>query len=339
VTTACSRRSFLRRSAFIAAGVLLVPRIPSTLTHGGAMVSRSFLSMGSVLDITVFGESKRHCNTAIERALAEFQRVEKLMSLFDATSQVSAINWNAGTMEVLVDPAIVDVLERARQFSGLTDGAFDVTIEPLMELYGFNGADGIDHVPSDREIAGVLEGVGMQNVVVDRQNSTVGLLKPTTRIDLGGIAVGYALDHAVAALRSSNVADALINHSGDVYALGTPPGAEAWTVGIVNPLSPDETITTLSITNQALSTSGNYQKHVTIGATNIGHLLNPRTGRPATDLLSGTAVAPTAIEADAFSTGLFVMGLDTARQTLPHVSGLRFIAVTGTATGAQLTEL
>jgi thiamine biosynthesis lipoprotein len=321
-----SRRRFLRGAGL---AVLSAAILPQSIFSRYSLfpLKRSRLSMGSVLEMTVFGESRSHCLHATERAFAEFDRVERLMSVFDERSQLSFVNRHSCEQDVEVDPSIVEVIEQARRVHTLTRGAFDPTIEPLMELYGFRDPSSHSSFPSDREIADTLDAVGVSNVTVNHRLSTVRFTHRKTRLDFGGIAVGYAIDRAVAVLRSEGIESALVNHSGDVFALAAPPDDDAWSIGIVDPLQTDSIITTVRVKDQALSTSGNYEKFVRMGDRTVGHLLDPATGFTTSSVLSGTVIAPTAIEADALSTGLYVAGTPAAEAILPQVPTARYVAV------------
>lgn len=323
MTTQLSRRGFLRCAGFLALGLSSVPLFPPS-NRLSIPLKRSRLSMGSVAEITVYGTSRRHCVEATDAAFAEFDRVEKLMSVFDVKSQLSLVNRHSWEEEVAVERSIIEVLEHAAKFHRLTDGAFDVTIEPLMRLYGFRGGG---RFPSDKEIGEVLDAVGMERVAFDSNRSTVAFHHRRTQIDFGGIAVGYAIDRAVQILRSYDIHSALINHSGDVFALGAPPDDDTWEIGITDPLHTDNVITTVRIKDQALSTSGNYRNVVKVDEYVVGHILDPRTGRSASNILSGTVIASSALEADALSTGFFVMPSGKASNILKQCSNVQFVAV------------
>lgn len=283
--------------------------------------------MGGIVTINAYCEDEVLCNRAIDAAFREMKQIDRLMSVFDERSQLSRVNQEAGNGEVTVDGRIIEVIESARRIHSITAGAFDVSIEPLMELYGFRDDSTVHHLPSDKQIADALEGVGMENVTVNRQSSTIGLLHPTTRLDFGGIAVGYAIDCAVGILKSYGIESALVNHSGDVYALGAPPHEDGWEVGITDPKNTEDIITSAHIKDRALSTSGNYENLVEADGHTIGHILNPMTGKAGSTILSGTAIADTSIEADALSTGMLVLGLTQARILFGKVKRLQIIAV------------
>jgi thiamine biosynthesis lipoprotein len=283
--------------------------------------------MGSIVTVKAFCKDERLCKKAIDEAFLEMKTIDRLMSVFEKNSQLSLVNGQSNRKEVRVDSRLIEVFGHAKRFSHLTGGAFDVTVEPLMQLYGFRDDAAMNHFPTDKEIAATLDGIGVKNILLDTENSTVALAHPETKIDFGGIAVGYALDRAAAILRSHGITSALINHSGDIYAIGAPPGKKAWAIEITDPNHTDRTITSVDIKDQALSTSGNYENFRKAGGKTIGHLLNPSTGKTATSILSGTTIAPTAIEADALSTGFFVLGLNQSRTIIHQCEAVKFVAV------------
>jgi len=312
-----NRRSFLKTGARSLAGFMLMtsspPWIRGSLTHTTAYRERSFFTMGSVATISVYGESTQQIDEAINRVIGEFQNADGLLSVFNPASCVSKLNGAAGREEFLMDPEVVQLFVLARKFSELTNGAFDVTVEPLMRTWGFrNKQKELLRIPSDRELTNLLSSVGYENIVIDMKSQLIGLRNPLAAVDLGGIAVGWTIDRAVAVLREYGVTAAFINHGGDAYALGIPEESDGWRVGIPDPDDPEETIHKMILHNEAIATSGNYQNFVRIGHRRFGHLLDARSGRPDSELLSMTVVAKTALEADAFSTGLFCLGMKEA---------------------------
>jgi len=323
------RRDFLKR--FVRMGVGFVLLFPFSKILGrchptsAVAVTRSLFTMGTKVNITAYGESMRHCNHAINLAFGEFNAIDHLMSVFKQDSQLSQLNANAGREAVAVDSRIIEVLETTEQFSQTTDGAFDVTIEPLMQLWGFRNEQ--QTKPNDRQIAEALEAVGYRNIVINKKENTVGLLNRKSRIDLGGIAVGYSVDRAVHILRSEGIEQALINHSGDIYALGTPPDADAWEIGIVDPQNTDSIITKVALRDQALSTSGSYNNYILYDGIRFGHLLDPKRGIPVDPVLSLTVIADLCITADALSTGCFIAGIEQARHFIHDERNLKLLAV------------
>ncbi|TAK66316.1 MAG: FAD:protein FMN transferase [Bacteroidetes bacterium] len=335
-----SRRSFLKVTGSLALGSALLP-FSSVAKEILPLkeINRAAFTMGSIVTFTCYHEDELLCNLAIDEAIVEMKTIDRLMSVHNPDSHLSLVNRHSFEKEVTVDMRIVEVITRAKQFHDLTAGAFDVTIEPLMKLYGFRDDVSVHRFPTDKEVAQTLEGVGMNNVTKNKELRTISLAHKTTQLDLGGIAVGYAIDRAIAILKSNGIESALINHSGDIYALGAPPEEDFWEIGIVDPMLPEEIITTTRINNQALSTSGNYENFVEADGKRIGHLLNPATGKPSSTILSGTTIAPSAIEADALSTGLFVMGIEKAKNVMPQLNHVQFIGVVENGEGQEIVRM
>lgn len=325
MTPTFSRREFLKRSVRIAPGLVLFSSLPSFLKgktlHGApAYVERACYTMGTVVTLSAYGESYNHVNQAITKAFQEIQRIDNLMSLYKPESRLSLINRNAGKAPVRVERDLISIIASARHYYTMTRGAFDITIEPLMKLWGFRKEQPtLEHLPSDKEIQSRLEAVGYNNIVINEADQSVGLINPRAQLDLGGIAVGYSVDRAVSILKSEGITSAFLNHSGDAFALDAPENAEGWEIAIPNPHQPNEMMAGYIIRDQAVSTSGSYEKYVTVDAEQFGHILNPQTGKPGTSMQSATVFAPTSLEADALSTGLFCMDATAAQQI---VSGL-----------------
>jgi thiamine biosynthesis lipoprotein len=330
--TDSSRRNFLKRAMQSCAGVVLMSSLPEWLharnAPGRAYLERACFAMGTVVTISAYGENKKHVLNATTRAFDEIRRIDRLMSVYQPMSQVSTVNRLASREPVVVDKDLIEIIEDARRFGMLTNGEFDITLEPLMELWGFrDDARGSRRMPTDREIAAAVEAAGIKNVILDVTECTISLLNPQCRIDLGGIAVGYSVDQAVKTLKAEGIESAFINHSGDAYALGHPEHTEGWEIAIPNPLQPQEMIYTLRLRDRAMSTSGNYEKVVSYDQNRYGHIIDPRTGRPASQVLSMSVVSNTSVSADALSTGVFVTGVERGRDLISRHGASDFIAV------------
>lgn len=312
-----SRRSFITGALYSLPVVLLSPYnvFPNNRKRPFSL-RRTTFAMGTVISIEAFGSNDEQINHAISRCFDMFTRLDAMMSVYDDDSQVSYLNRNAGKSAVTLSEELQEVIQRAVVLSNETKGAFDLTLEPFMKLWGFR--DQItkrESIPTDREIRNALESSGMHNIVIDGEHISLSHLN--TRIDLGGIAVGYSVDKAVQILREEGIESAFINHSGDAFALGVPPETDGWKCVVPNPLSPNEYIKEFTISNCAVSTSANTEKFVTFGTKKFGHILDPQTGRPSEVVTSTTVITNTSLEADAFSTAYFTMrsedGIASAR--------------------------
>ncbi len=262
-----------------------------------------------------------------ERALAALDLVETLedqMTIYRADSDVLRINRAAAQRPVAVEPRLFTLLQLAARLHRETHGAFDITSSPLSEAWGFSRRQG--QVPSDAAIAAALERVGMDDVELDAVNRTVRFLRPGLSLHLNSIGKGYALDRMAEQLDSITgaegdaVGDYLL-HGGrsSVLARGccpvgvtAPDTKPAWTIGIPHPLAAGRRLAEVDLVNEAIGTSGSGTQFFEHAGRRYGHLLDPRTGRPAEGVFSATVVAPTAAEADALSTAFYVMGVNEA---------------------------
>lgn len=340
------RRAFLRRAGTIILTAPLLPALPVLRAaglapppdEGGlAFIERYRWTMGAIASISVYGTDARLCEEAIAAAFAEMARTDALMSSFDAASALSAVNRSAGRDEAGVPDELLGVVRAARGYHAATGGAFDATIGPLLDLYGFFRGAESGAYPDDRTIADALAAVGDGNIVLDPTRSTVGLTHPRARLDLGGIGVGHALDRAALALRRHGVESALLNHSGDIVAVGAPPGRDGWTVGIQDPADPRGTIASFVLRDRAVSTSGNYENFISTDRGPIGHILDPLTGRSAAAYLSVSVMADSSAAADALSTGFFAGGVRLAAPP-PEAAGTISVFAVGRGGDRGATE-
>jgi thiamine biosynthesis lipoprotein len=221
-----------------------------------------------------------------------------------------------------VSPELYSLIDSSLFYSRATSGAFDVTVRPLVRLWGFQGGE--QKLPSDEDIASALSRVGYGAVTLDSAASTVALPEGM-EIDLAGIAKGYAVDRCVAVLAELGVRNALVNIGGNIYAMGAPPGKKGWSVGVRDPKGGLETAGTLVLRDEAVATSGNYENFVEIGGERYGHIIDPRSGRPVSRVLSVTVVARTGLASDALSTGLFVLGSDRGADAVARLRNVRAI--------------
>jgi thiamine biosynthesis lipoprotein len=245
-------------------------------------------------------------------AHAALWRLDSLMSNWTTTSEVARINRAAGQEATVIDPEVATVVDSSLELFHESDGAFDITVEPLMRAWGFLG--GGRHVPADSVVREAYRHVGAQRVHFDRARRTLHFDEPGVRIDLGGIAKGYAVDVAARTLAAAGVRDALVDLTGNMAALGTPAGADHWRIGIRDPRDRMPYFARVNLyPGDAISTSGKYEQFVAADGKTYGHIMDPRTGRPAEGLISVTLVSRSAFLCDAWDTPLFVLGSVAAR--------------------------
>ncbi len=296
-------------TAFITASWFAV----NTLAIAGTPRAVAFRTqtMGTWATLTIVTADSAAVADLAYRSLLEFHRVDSLMSNWTRTSEVARINRNAATVEVTVGPEVAAVLTLAGRVTRESDGAMDITVEPLVRAWGFLG--GQRRVPTQSEIDAALECVGPEKVRFDSKKRTLRFTDPCTKIDLGGIAKGYGVDRVAEGLRRAGIADALIDLSGNMVALGNAAGKNGWSVGIRDPSGTRPYLGTIRMHGDAISTSGSYEQFVDVDGKRYGHIIDPRTGWPASGVVSVTVVAATAMTCDAWDTGLFVLGAEKAR--------------------------
>jgi thiamine biosynthesis lipoprotein len=275
--------------------------------------------MGTKAWVTIAGMSDADAERAAQAAFREMYRIESVMSTWRPSSEISRLNAGSNGAPFTVSPELSSLIDSSFFYSKATAGAFDVTVRPLVRLWGFQG--GTAKLPSDAEIERAMSLVGFEKVALDPARSTI-TLPPGMQIDLAGVAKGYAVDRCAAVIAELGVRNALVNIGGNIYAMGAPPGKKGWSVGVRDPKGGLETVGTLVLRDEAVATSGNYENFVEIEGKRYGHIIDPRTGRPVSRVLSVTVVAPTALASDALSTGLFVLGPDDAQAAVERLAGV-----------------
>ena len=262
-------------------------------------VQKELFAMDTVFSLKVWGDE-----AALDAVSDELTRLDALLDATDAESAIGRLN--AGEP---LDGEAAMLVRQAVAYSEATGGAFDPTVYPLMRLWGFT--DETQRVPSDAEITAALANIGTNQVQLDE---TAVSLHPGAAIDLGGIAKGYAADRCVALLEQSDATAALLSLGGNIQTYGTKPDGTPWTIGIADPQQPEQAIASVSVTGtKALVTSGGYQRYFEADGVTYHHIIDPKTGRPAeSGLASVTILANSGTMADAYSTALFVMGLEDA---------------------------
>ncbi|HJQ81734.1 MAG TPA: FAD:protein FMN transferase [Lacipirellulaceae bacterium] len=267
-------------------------------------------------------ESMEHVFAALDLVEA----LETQLTVYRDDSEVIRINRQAQSQPVAVEPRLFELFEQAATLHRDTDGAFDITSGPLSQAWGFFRREG--RVPSNEEITAGLKRVGMQHIALDKDRKTIAFRQAGVSVNFNSMGKGYALDRMAELLAEREVDDYLI-HGGksSVLARGDQPGyeGEGWTVGLRHPLRPAERLAEFQLRDQSLSTSGSGTQFFIRRGRRYGHILDPRTGRPAEGLYSATVIAPTACEADALSTAFYVMGPEKVSafcSTRPEIAAL-----------------
>jgi thiamine biosynthesis lipoprotein len=313
-------------------GFVLVVALVATyaVRRGGGLGEPATLNdqrimMGTVVSVTVFTHDEERGREAIEAAFAEVARVEALTSRHAEESDVSRINEQGRRAERLsVSRELATILERSLHFSRISGGAFDVTVAPLVVLW--LGPEGM-RVPSVAAIRAALPKVDYRKLKVNTGAGTLNL-PAGMAIDLDGIAKGHAVDRAVRILRLRGIEAAIVDAGGNIGFLGDPPRGGMWRVGVKHPRE-DGLLGTLLIERGSVATSGDYQHFAVVNGVRYHHLLDPATGRPTSGVMSVTITAARAIDADALSTAVFVLGAEKGMKLVEELDGVEAVIVTG----------
>ncbi|WP_452233036.1 FAD:protein FMN transferase [Lacinutrix sp. MEBiC02595] len=289
--------------------------------------SKTIKLMGSRFDISVVANSKEEGEAFINIAVEEITRIEQLISSWDENSQTSLINNQAGIKPIKVASELFQLIERALKISKLTNGAFDISYASMDKIWKFDGS--MTAMPSEDIIKQSVDKVGYQNILLNHQEQTVFLKRKGMKIGFGAIGKGYAADKAKVILQSKGVKAGIINASGDLNAWGKQPNNKDWMVAIVNPLNKDKVFSWLPVNNQAVVTSGNYEKYVRLNGELYSHIIDPRTGYPSKGILSVSIFTKSAELADALATSVFVMGVEVGLDFINQLKGVECIIVDG----------
>ncbi len=268
---------------------------------------KSRILMDTLVTITVVSNSRGNAEKAIDAAFSEVKKLEKLSNFFSSESEISRINRNAGISVVKVSPDTSDVLEKALLVSEKTEGAFDVTMGPVIKLYDFYKKI----KPEQSTINKNLWLVDYRDLIIDRNKSAAYLKKKGMLIDLGGISKGYAADKAVETLKRKGINSGLVSVAGDIKTFGLKPDKRPWKIGIRNPRAEgqkDDIMATIELRDMAISTSGDYERCFILDGKRYHHLLSPKTGYPAEECRSVSIIAKEGVFTDAFATGVFILG-------------------------------
>ena len=265
--------------------------------------------MGTVFAIHLYAESEPHALSLFEVAFEEIERLEDTLSKFRPASEICRINRLAATQPVTTDPEVFSLIEQSLLYSEQTSGVFDITVGPLMRTWGFFRAEG--QFPTAAELNAARERTGLGKIVLDRGTRTIQFAVPGMELDLGAIGKGYAVDRTVEVLREASVKTALVvAGSSTVYGLGTPPGEDGWKIHVPDPLDRTHKISTVKLRDQAISTSGSYERFFELDGRKYCHVMDPRTGMPVEGVLQSTLIGNEGAMTDALSNALFVLGAD-----------------------------
>lgn len=283
--------------------------------------------MGTRVSVELWHDDPAAGRTLVGAVLDEYRRIDREMSTYRADSPISLVNAEAASRPVPVGRELLDLIGRALELSAASGGAFDITYDSVGYLYDFRARQR----PTEDEIDARLAAVDFRHVVIDRDASTIRFSHPGVRINLGGIAKGYAVERGAAILREHGIRHAVLNAGGDTRVLGDRRG-QPWIVGIRHPRLDAEVVTRLPVVDEAVSTSGDYERFFDEDGRRYHHILNPATGEPTEGILSVTVIGPDATMTDGLSTTLFVLGVDEGLELIERFPGYEAVIVAADGT-------
>jgi thiamine biosynthesis lipoprotein len=280
-------------------------------------LEKSAAAMGSTYSVELYGHDRVEMEAAADAALDEARDLDDLLSNYKPESQWSEVNQHAAERPVKVSPELFGLLSACLEYSRESEGAFDISVGPLMKVWGFYKGTG--HLPHRAQVAAALTKVGYRHVHLDAATQTVRFDRAGVELDPGGIGKGYAVDRMVDVLRQRGVKIALVAGSvSSIYGMGAPPTEpRGWRVDIKDPAHPDRTAATVFLKDMSLSTSGSYEKFFRAEGRIYAHIMDPRTGYPAQGVSEVSVVTPRTIDSEAWAKPYFVNGRQWAVKHKP----------------------
>ena len=282
--------------------------------------------MGTEVSVTLYSDDADLAEVTIEAVFAEAARIDRMMSTYKDDSAISAINRQAGERWVETTDELADLIVRSVRISRLTDGAFDITYDSVGRHYDFRAGQRPDADTIETE----LPRIDYRHIEIDatREPPAVHFAMPGVRINLGGIAKGYVVERGAAVLREHGIRHGVVTAGGDSRLVGDRRG-QPWLIGIRDPRVDDAVAMRLPLTDEAISTSGDYERFFLEGGVRYHHIIRPATGEPADGMRSATVIGPDAVMTDALSTSVFILGVDAGMRLIAGLPGYEAVAIDG----------
>jgi FAD:protein FMN transferase len=295
--------------------LLLATLALSSLTPASAeWLLREVPIMGTRCAVELWSDDRARGEAAAKAVFTEFRRIDALMSTYKPESELSRVNARAAREPVRISRELYDLLATSVEYSKLTRGAFDITYASVGYLYDYR-----KHVrPDDAAIAAALPGIDYRHIRFLPETTAVRFDRAGVRVDLGGIAKGYAVDRGIEALRAAGIDRAMVNAGGDTRIIGDRFG-RPWITGIRHPDDERKVVLRMPIVDAAMSTSGDYERFFEDGGVRHHHILDPKTGKSASKVRSVTVIGPTATRTDALTKSIFIMG---AEEGIAFINGI-----------------
>lgn len=299
---------------------------------------RQYPIMGTMAEIKLSGDAKV-IEIAADKIQKELSAVEETCSIFNEKSEISRLNKSAGQKPFVCSDLLWEVLLESKHFYELSEGAFDISMTPLMQLWGFYRKT--KSLPSKEEMFEAKKHIGLDKVIFNIEEHSIRFIDPELRLDLGGIAKGYAVDRAAKAARKCGMISGTINLGGNIYCF--PPssrfGEGKYVIGIRDPRHKDKVCGKVELLETAVATSGNYERYVIINGVQFTHIMDPQKGEPVKDMLSVTVITPKAIWSDALSTAIFIKGEEFARKVCTQYPSTYVLIIRNVAGKTEMIKI
>jgi len=305
------------RSAIFISLALLLTLVGCSPSASEKVYHFTRFSMDCAIEFTVVAKDRSVARSAMQKAQNELERIESL--LWQGNSSSTIFKFNRSASGIMVDRETFAFISRAKSYAQMTAGAFDISIQNVLELYDFNRHDAVP--PTDEALHEKLPLTGLANLELPApEDHCYGMRKKNDiGLAVGGIAKGYAVDRAIHTLRACGIKHAVVNAGGDLYCLGNKFG-KSWRVGVQHPRKPNEVIKVVALKDQAIATSGDYQRYFIHQGKRYHHILDPLSGKPARSSQSATVIAETTEQADVLATAAFVLGSDRGIRLLNEIT-------------------
>jgi thiamine biosynthesis lipoprotein len=285
---------------------------------------RSQYQMGTIVELTVVSPSEKGADQAMDAGFAEIKRLEALLSVYRETSEFSKINQMAGIAPVSAGPETFALIEKALEAGKLTEGGFNIAIGPAVKLWGVTDAP---HIPTPEELRQIRPLIDDGKIILDPLHHTVFLKEKGMKIDSGGNGKGFTADLVEKVLRQQGITSGIVALAGDLKVFGRKPDGGPWRVGIKHPRKKGEVLAYLDLTDQAISTAGDYERFFMKDGILYHHLLDPKTLQPGRECQSVSIIAGEGIVADSLDTGIFVMGPEKGMALIEKLPGIGGVIV------------
>ncbi len=298
-------------------GLLLV-----TSVANAEWFDRTEAIMGTQVSVQLWHDNKAIAEMCMDQVISEMHRIDHLMSTYKSHSELSMVNANAAGEAVAVSDELFELIQLALELGVVTQGAFDITYASVGKHYDFRKGQ----IPSETQKQAALSVISIKNVVLNEKDTTVRFTREGVRIDLGGIAKGHAVESAVRLLRANGVESAIVTAGGDSRVLGDHRG-RPWAVGIRDPRQKDGLVARMPVQEEAISTSGDYERYFEADGVRYHHIIEPTSGDSARSVRSVTVIGPDAIKTDALSTGVFVLGKERGLELIDSLDDFEAIVI------------